>query len=112
MRTEGSCGTGVFTSSRLRHQDRRSGGRAAFEVTVCLRRVAKRIFLIHRDLDRSLADDVEQVIGDRNQILALGRISIERRARRIKRSLGLQNIDVESIDLPGGAAEAHEETKR
>jgi GTP-binding protein LepA len=41
----------------------------------------------------------------------VGGVSIERRARREQRALGLQNVDVECLDLAGRAAEAREHAK-
>jgi len=64
----------------LRYQDRRPGGGAPFQIAMRFDRIAQRVFLIDRDFDRSLADDIEQIVGDCKQILALGGIGVERRA--------------------------------
>src|SRR5581483_8833771 len=96
----------------LRNQNRRTRRAAAFEIAVRLLRVLERVFLVHRDFHRAGADLLEQVRGDGEQVFALGGVVVERRPRRKQRAFGLQDIDVESFDLAGRAAEAHEIAER
>ncbi len=93
-------------------QDRGAGGGAAFEIAMRFDGVVQRVFLIDRDFDRALADDIEQPIGDSEQILAFGGIGVQRRPGREQRSLGLQNVDVESVDLARRAAIADKIAER
>src|SRR6185312_3350390 len=97
---------------RLRDEDRRAGGAAAFQIPMCLGGVLERIFLVHGDLHSAGTDDLEQIARRHQQILALGGIVIERRPRRKQRAFLLQDVDVERFDLAGGAADAHEVAKR
>ena len=41
------------------------------------RRVLQRIGLVHLDLDRARFDDVEQLLGHRDEVFALGSIGVE-----------------------------------
>src|SRR5262245_47625153 len=97
---------------RLRHQDGRPRGLATFHVPVRLCGVLQRIFLIDRDFHRAGTDNLEQIGRHCHQVLALGSVMVERRARCEKRTLGLQDIDIEGVDLPRRAAEAYEIAKR
>src|SRR6516164_6255109 len=85
---------------RLWQQDRRSGRGAALQVAMCFYRIAQRVLLIDRDLHRSLADDVEQIVGDRQQVLAFGCIGIERRTRGIKRPLVCKILMLKASTCP------------
>src|SRR5262249_62417044 len=77
-----------------------------------LHRVAQRVFLIDRDLDGSFADDVKEIVGDGEEVLALGRIGVERRSCRVERALGLQNVDIERVALSRRTAKTHKHPER
>src|ERR1043165_6792202 len=79
---------------------------------VRLHGVLELVFLIPPNLDLAAADHVEQVLGGGDEVLALGDVVVERRAGREQRTLGLQDVDVESFNLPRGAAEAREHAER
>ena len=74
--------------------------------------VAQRVFLVDRDFHGAAADHGEQVVGDGKQILALGGVGVERRARGEQRTLELQDVDVEGLDRTRSAAEAYEHAER
>src|SRR5260370_36404941 len=93
-------------------QNGRSRGRATFEVPVRLLRILERVFLIHRNLARPARHDLEQLIRGLEQVLAFGSVMVERRTGGKQRALGLQDIDIEGLDLSRGAAEAHEHAER
>src|SRR6266550_7782335 len=82
-----SAGTGGS-----RNQNARPGGGAALQVLVRLADVLERVFLVDRDFHLAACHHVEQVVGDREQILAFGGISVERRARAEQRALLLQEV--------------------
>ena len=69
------------------------------------------VTLVHRYL-AARTDDLEQILRDREQVLALRRIVVERRTGREQRALELQEIDVECLDRPGRRAVAHEHAER
>src|ERR1700719_4457809 len=94
------------------NEDARSGGGAAFQVAVRLGDVLEGVALVDRDLHLAAGHHAEQVVGDRQQILALGRIGIEGRTSGEERALGLQDIDAEGLDRAGGVAKAHEHAER
>src|SRR5690348_4381165 len=96
----------------LRDQDRRARRAAPLEILVRLARVLERVLLVDRNLHGAGADYVEQVAGDRVQVLTLGRIVVERRPGREQRALGLEDVDVEGLDLARGRAERHEVAER
>src|SRR5215510_3674574 len=96
----------------LRQQYRRPGGLARLEIAVRLLRILERVLLIDRNLDLAARHHAEQVVGDRKQVLALGRIGVERRARAEERALLLQEIDIERLDRARGVAEAREHAER
>src|SRR5262249_45308431 len=85
----------TWKSLELGDQNARSRGVAAFQVAVRFLCVFERIFLIHRDLDRAARHHLEQVLRDREQVLAFGRIGVQRWTGREQRTFGLQEIDVE-----------------
>src|ERR1700733_6540243 len=95
-----------------RNQDGGAGGAAAFEIAVSLGGVCEGIFLVDRDLDGAALSHFEQMVGDGEQVGALGVVSVQRRTGRKQRALLLQDIDVEGFDLPRGAAEADEHAER
>src|SRR5439155_10156751 len=55
---------------------------------------------------------VEQNLGGGDEVVTLGDVVVERRAGREQRAIGLQDVDVERVDLSRGAAEAREHAER
>ena len=68
-------------------------------IAVRFLRFLERVFLVDRDFHRAGTDLFEQILGGGDEIIALGDVVVERRPRRKERALGLQDIDVESVDL-------------
>src|SRR5215475_5665857 len=96
---------------RLGYEDRRTRGLAAFHRFVCLRSILERIFLVDWNFYRARTDNLEQIGRYGHQILALGSVIVERRPRCKKRTLGLQDVNVEGVDLTRRAPKAHEIAK-
>ena len=57
-----------------------------------LRGVLQRVLLVDRDFHLAAGDHVEQILGGGEQVLALGGVGVQRRARREQRALGLQQM--------------------
>ncbi len=93
-------------------EDDRARRLAAFEIAVRLRGILQRVGVVHVDLHDALRDDVEQVVGVGQQILALGDVGAERRTRRIERPLRRQEQDVEVRDRARRVTEAHPQAER
>src|SRR4030095_11004674 len=74
--------------------------------------VLERVFLIDRDLDLAARHHAEQVVGDRKQVLALGRLGVERRARTEQRTGLMQKIYMKHLYGARGIAEAREHAER
>src|SRR5262249_7393898 len=90
----------------------RAGRLAALEIPMGLCRVLQRVFLVDRNLDLAAPDHVEQLLGRREQILALGRVGVERGPRDVERALLREDAEIERLDRARCIAEAHEQAER
>ena len=76
------------------------------------RRVLQRIGLVHLDLDRARFDDVEQLLGHRDEVFALGSIGVERRTGDVERALAGEQAEIERLDRAGGLPEQRGNAER
>ena len=71
------------------------------------RRLGERVAVVDRHPDRARRDDAEELLGCRQQVLALRRVGDERRPREKERALHRQDGRVDRRDRAGRVAEAH-----
>ena len=71
---------------------------AAFERAMDGNDVFKRMRRIDGDFDIAIGHDLDEIARHLLEIFALGRISVERRARHIERALLRKNADIKGID--------------
>ena len=76
------------------------------------RRVLQRIGLVHFDLHRTRFDDVEQLLGHRDEVFALGSIGVERRTGDVERALAGEQAEIERLDRAGGLPEQRGNAER